>query len=195
MTDKEEFRNLLSEVVAGSQDASARFLRRFGPDLLQAVRRRLPQRLRPQFDSLDFVQDVWASFFAVEVKRDFAESDDLVAFLTRVAQNKVVDAVRSRMQGRKRNVNLERRLPDSSTAAAAIPQLADFETPSQAVMTDEEWEKLLRTQPPLYRQVLVLLRAGKAPKLIAGSLGISERTVARIIIRVSNRVALINDEW
>lgn len=195
MAEKEEFRDLLDEVAAGSPEASARFLERFGPGVLQAVRRRLPRRLRPQFDSLDFVQDVWASFFTSDEKREFAEADDLVAFLTKVAQNKVVDAVRARMQAQKRNVNRERRIPDGSTAAAAIPQLADTETPSQAVMSDEEWQKVLQSQPPVYRKVLVMLREGKSVPMVADAVGLSVKTVCRVIERISNRLSLVKHEW
>jgi len=194
MPEKEDFRRLLAEVVAGSREGSARFLERFGPDLLHAVRRRLPRRLRTQFDSLDFVQDVWASFFVADKKHDFAEPEDVVALLTRIAQHKVVDVIRERM-AQKRNINREQPLPEGSTAAAAIPQLIDRHTPSMAAMDQETWQTLLRSQPPVYRRVLLLLREGNSITEVGEQMDISEKTVRRIVDRVSTRLALIDNDW
>ena len=57
------------------------------------VRARLPKKLRTQFDSLDFVQAVWQSFFAVRPldSPDFAKVEHLRGFLAGVVRNKVFE--------------------------------------------------------------------------------------------------------
>ena len=47
--------------------------------VLRCVRNRMWHRLRSKFDSQDFVQQVWASFFVGETKLpDFQTPDDLI---------------------------------------------------------------------------------------------------------------------
>lgn len=192
-----DFVELLREVLAGAPDASQRFLDLYGPELLRSVRRRLPRQLRPQFDSLDFVQDVWGSFFAAPERRNFADSEQLLAYLTTVARNKVTDSVRQRMSGQKRNVNREQRLTPNADDSTCAPynQLTDHNpTPSQNLMEEEEWHKLLQSQPPVYRKVLDMLRHGKSVKQVSQELNISERTVTRLISRVMSRLTIARGE-
>jgi RNA polymerase sigma-70 factor (ECF subfamily) len=183
----DEFRQLMERVVAGSDEAASQLLARYGAAVLQAVRRRLNRQLRSKFDSLDFVQDVWASFFA-NPPRDgqLNRPELLVAFLTRVAKNKVVDATRQRMQGLKHNVNRERSL-DRSTAGGPAQVPAQQETPSQAVSRDEEWLRLLDAQPVVYRRILIMLREGRKPADIAQELHIHPRTIRRLIDKLVPR--------
>ena len=60
------------------------------------VRRQLPRLLRSRFDSLDFLQSVWGSFFRRmrDAPTEFEDSRHLVAFLARAAKNKVIDEYR-----------------------------------------------------------------------------------------------------
>jgi RNA polymerase sigma factor (sigma-70 family) len=188
MTDNDdEFRQLMERVTAGSDDAAAQLLRRYGPAVLQAVRRRLNRQLRSKFDSLDFVQDVWASFFANPPSESRMHRPEmLVAFLARVARNKVIDATRQRLQGTKHNVSREHSL-DNSTAGgpAAVP--ANQATPSEVVSGDEEWLRLLESQPIVYRRILILLREGKKTAEIAAELQMHPRTVRRMIDKLLPR--------
>ena len=185
----DEFRQLMERVVAGSEEAAAQLLDRYGPAVLQAVRRRLSRQLRSKFDSLDFVQDVWASFFAnPPSERRLHRPEMLVAFLTQVAKNKVIDATRQRLHGVKHNVNLEQSLDNSTLGGpGAVP--AQQDTPSEAVSRDEEWVRLLNAQPIVYRRILILLREGKKPAEIAKELQIHPRTIRRVIERLLPRSA------
>jgi RNA polymerase sigma factor (sigma-70 family) len=177
----DEFRLLMERVVAGDDDAAAELLRGYGPAVLGAVRRRLNKQLRSRFDSLDFVQDVWASFFANPPSSNHVGRPHLlVAFLTRVARNKVVDATRRGLQGGKHSVKREQSLDNSTFGGpAAVP--AQQATPSEAVSRDEEWDRLLDAQPVVYRRILILLREGRTAKEIAKELQIHPRTVGRLV--------------
>src|SRR5262249_31655904 len=92
------------------------------------------------------------------------------------------EAVRQRMKGQKRSINREQSLDDSrridkNSLAGRQP------TPSQIVMTQEEWKVFLRRQPLVYRRIFMLLRDGRTRRQIAAELGIHRRTVDRIVLR------------
>jgi RNA polymerase sigma factor (sigma-70 family) len=185
--NEDEFRLLMDKVLAGNEEAASQLLKRYGPAVLEAVRRRLSKRLRSKFDSLDFVQDVWASFFANPPSEQRVLGPEmLVAFLTRVAQNKVVDATRQRLQGVKHNVKLECSLDNSMPGGPeAVP--AQQPTPSEAVSGDEQWFHLLDQLPKVHRRILILLRQGKKPAEIATELQINQRTIRRLIDKLIPR--------
>jgi RNA polymerase sigma-70 factor (ECF subfamily) len=180
---KGEFAELIRLVQEGSADAAQKLHALYGGHILQAVRRRLHQRLRSKFDSLDFVQDVWASFFTdIPENRAFDGPDDLVKFLTAVAKFKVSQEVRARMQRQKHNVNLEVSLDRLPGGADRHP--ASVRTPSEIVMGEEEWDRFLQKQPLVHRRVLLLLREGKSSVTIAEELGVTQRTVNRIVRKI-----------
>jgi RNA polymerase sigma factor (sigma-70 family) len=176
----EDFQALMQRVLAGSDEAAQELFDRYAPYLLRAIRRRLNSRIRAKFDSQDFAQEVWASFFAESPnKRVFDSPSSLVAFLTILARNKVVEAVRQRTQTLKRDVAREQSLDDSRSFDKGRI-VGNEPTPSQVVMSQEEWGAFLGKQPPVYRRVLILLRAGSSPVEIAKELGVHRRTVLRI---------------
>ncbi len=89
------FQALMDEVRQGSQDAAWTLLETYGPHVHRVVRRMLSAELRSKFDSVDFVQSVWLSFFANRSQVcDFAQPEQLVAYLAAMARNKVVTEVR-----------------------------------------------------------------------------------------------------
>ena len=173
------FDTLMEQVAAGREEAIRELLERYQPYLVKAVRRRLGPQLRPTFDSLDFVQDVWASFFGNRSQEPpFRRPEHLVAFLTRLAYNKVIDAARRRLQLQKHHGHCELSLDDSRWVKKE-GLVSDQQTPSGPLIEQEEWDLLLQRQPPVYRRIFVLLRQGKPHAAIAEELGISTRTVVR----------------
>src|SRR5262249_33295641 len=151
----------------------------YGPLLLRAIRKRLTKRIRSKFDSTDFAQDVWASFYARE--RDncrFQSPEDLLAFLTKVAHNKVAEKTRQPLKLQKYNVTREQSM-DDSTKFDRERLIGNQPTPSYIAMSQEEWNEFLRKQPLVYRRIFILLREGKTRAEIAEEIGISVRTVQR----------------
>jgi RNA polymerase sigma-70 factor (ECF subfamily) len=183
----EEFHALMQKVLAGSEEAAQDLFRDYEPYLLYAIRKRMGKQIRSKFDSMDFVQDVWASFFAeLPDQRKFIDADDFVAFLTLLAQNKVVDVVRQRTKTLKHDMEREESL-DDSRRFDKNKLVGRQQTPSQILMTQEEWVEFLRRQPLVYRQIFILLREGKKQQQIAEELGIHVKTVNRIVCRVATR--------
>jgi DNA-directed RNA polymerase specialized sigma24 family protein len=174
------FRVLMKRVAAGAAGAVAELLQLYQHDLIHAIRMKLHRKLRPKFDSLDFAQDVWASFFAdMPQGPSFDRPDELVAFLTRVAQHKVMDAFRQRMKGEKYNVNREQSLDDSQEMKKE-DLVAQDPSPSEVIMSQEEWDRFLQGQPLVYQHILIRLREGQHPAKIALEMGLHERTVRRV---------------
>ena len=64
MPNEPDIYDLIARAKAGDETAIREFLSRFEPEVRMTVRGRLPRMLRTQFDSMDFVQAVWQSFFA-----------------------------------------------------------------------------------------------------------------------------------
>jgi RNA polymerase sigma-70 factor (ECF subfamily) len=183
--DRDEFKNLMQRVRDGSEDAARELLDRYGEHILRVVRRKLSRELRSKFDSVDFVQAVWASFFVGAPKqRDFDRPQALIAFLVTLAQNKVIDAVRQRMQSQKYNINRERAL-DGSVSADAAGLAAREPTPSQVAVANDEWRRLLADLPARYQRMLELLRQGHTQKDIARELGVNEKTVRRVLDKLN----------
>jgi len=176
-----EFRELLEQVRSGSRDATCELVDRYAPHVIRAVRRKLNRAIRSQFDSLDFAQAVWGSFFAApEQLGKFQRPDELVRYLAALAHNKVIDEIRRRLETEKYNVNRERSLNDS-TRSLSGQLAADQPSPSEVAMADEFWARLLRGRPEHHQQIIELRREGYTHQQIADQLGLNEKTVRRVI--------------
>src|SRR5215211_2626321 len=77
-----EFRELLTRAQQGSEDAARELYEKYVAHVLRCVRNRMWRRLRSKFDSQDFVQSVWKSFFHDGGKLpDFQTPADLMSYL------------------------------------------------------------------------------------------------------------------
>ena len=82
----DDFCNLMRRLGEGSQEAAWELVDRYGEDIRRTVRRVLCIKLRPKFDSLDFVQLVWNSFFRARANFDrFHRPEELAAYLAAMA--------------------------------------------------------------------------------------------------------------
>lgn len=179
-----DFADLMQRVCTGSQDASRELVERYGAHIIRIIRRKLHRSLRPKFDSVDFVQAVWASFFALPLDNyNFDRSEALVAFLMGLARNKVVEAVRQRLQSQKYNVNRERSMAGGLGAEAEVA--ARGPTPEEVAIARDEWDHLLHGQPAHYQQILVALRDGDTQQEVAQRLAVNERTVRRVLRKLA----------
>jgi RNA polymerase sigma factor (sigma-70 family) len=183
-TSENEFERLMAGVRAGDPQAGRELFERYGKHIQMVVRRRLHQNLRSQFDSLDFAQEAWASFFDIPPDRyTFQTPEELVAFLTRLVQNKMADAYRRRFPGGK---GAARALPPSTVEVEDQPDVEG--TPSQFAMAKETWERFLEDKPPQVRQAMEMLRAGYSRQEIAQSLGIHPKMIQRLLQKLDDRL-------
>lgn len=182
-----EFLRLMEGVRARDAGAYAELQSGYGNVIRAAVRRHLRDRLRPHFDSLDFVQDVWASFVALSPDQcTFASPDSLGGFLSRVARNKVVEAYRKRVAARKRDPAREVSLDAGTGTRSPAEADARAATPSQVAIAGERWAVLLAKLPAGHHAILEQLRDGYTHDEVAVRLGVSRSTVERIVRRLKD---------
>jgi RNA polymerase sigma factor (sigma-70 family) len=183
-----EFERLIAQVRGGSQDAAWELVDKYGRDVQRFVRRSLHQRLRAKFDSLDFVQIVWGSFFrAPERLEGMARAEQLVAYLATLAKYKVLTEVRRRLQTAKYDLNREAGADESRLApdenSSPIP------TPSAVAIAKERWDQLLAGQSERDRQIVELRLQGITYDEIAEQLHIHERTARKTIERLLKKAS------
>jgi RNA polymerase sigma factor (sigma-70 family) len=184
--DQQEFEALLERVRDGSEDAARQLLERYGRHLLAVIRQKLSVHLRSVFDSLDFLQDVWASFFAGELDHSFRDPNALITFLVRMARNKVADEVRKRLGGGKSDITREHSLDGSARFEAA--GLTDATPPpGELAAAREQWDRLVAGRPFHHVRILEMRRQGYKHAEIAAALGLNERTVRRLIHKIDSR--------
>jgi RNA polymerase sigma factor (sigma-70 family) len=184
-TTENEFERLMERIRAGDAEAGRILFERYGKDIQLIVRRRLHRRLRAQFDSVDFAQDAWASFFDIPPERyTFQTPEELVAFLSKLVRNKLVDAQRRESSGREGQERRVYRLqPEEYEPPARQP------TPSQLAVAEDVWERMLFNKPPKLRRALEMLRAGYSQAEIIKVLGINQRMFHRLIQSLDEKLS------
>src|SRR5688572_8044943 len=183
-TDIHSLDALLEKLNGGDDDAAERAFVAYEPYLRRVVRRLLPARLRPKFDSIDVVQsvygDVLTAFRAGGMK--FGTAAQLRAFLIRATRNRFIDRVRRHQTA----ARLEQ--PLAETPAERIPRSRQ-PRPSESAAAEELWDRLLAVCPPEHHQLLRLRRGGASAGEIAATVGIHEGSVRRILRELSVRLA------
>jgi RNA polymerase sigma-70 factor (ECF subfamily) len=186
-----ELADFLRRIQAGDEAAARELLRRFEAEVRLVVRRQLPRLLRSRFDSLDFLQSVWGSFFRRmrTAPTEFEDSRHLVAFLARAAKNKVIDEYR-RAASRKQDMHREEPLWGDGLRPRDVPDPAD--SPSEVAQAHEVLVRLRELMPRDRQAILEMKAEGLSSKDIGDRLGISERTVQRVLEELRRRM---ESEW
>ena len=177
----QEFKQLLKEVQEGSEEAARTFLDKYGGYILRVIRQRLARRLRSKFDSSDFLQDVWASFFRdPPAPEAFSEHKALLGFLAQMARNKVAQTNRRRLHGPRHADKLENSLDGSARFQAKGLEGID-PTPSEVAVAREKWVGIVEGTKPQHEKFLLLLHEGYTHEEIADLLGMSAKSVQRLV--------------
>jgi RNA polymerase sigma factor (sigma-70 family) len=181
------FEELLTRMQAGDGAVIGTLFTQYSDSVRRVVRRLLHARLRRRYDSADFVQSVWASFVDLpQADYSFGTPEELVAFLSRIAYNKVVRTTRQRLGTEKHDMRREQSLdsPGRNEAPLATTLPGASHTPSQYVMADERWEKIIQGLPPGHVRVLELLRDGHSHVEIIDDLGVPRKVIQRLLHRL-----------
>jgi RNA polymerase sigma-70 factor (ECF subfamily) len=186
-----EIASMMERAKEGDETAVRDILARFEGDVRTAVRDRLPKRLRSQFDSMDFVQAVWESFFSGlrRQPRVFENVRHLRSFLAGVARNKVYAEHRRLTRSRKRDLAREEPLYlVRGQREVERPLAGTGPTPSQEVQASERLAQLIAGRSPAEVQVITLRRQGLTFEEIAARSQLSERSVRRVIEEARSRL-------
>jgi RNA polymerase sigma-70 factor (ECF subfamily) len=183
MSFDDNFADLMSRAKAGESQAVQQFLAQFDQEVRMMVRARLPKLLRTRYDSVDFVQAVWQSFFheMADDVPEFANADHLRGYLAGVVRNKVRHQHR-RLTSGKYDMGREGALYVKRGGREVPVEIASPEpSPSEAVQAKDRLAQLMSGLEPHEVEVIMLRRQGLKFEEIAARTGIHERTVRRII--------------
>ncbi len=191
MPNEPDISDLIARAKAGDETAIGEFLSRFEPEVRIMVRGRLPRMLRTQFDSMDFVQAVWQSFFAdlQSSSRQFENVHHLRGFLAGVARNKVYEEHRRLTRTKKHALAREQSLyVRRGSRELELALISPEPTPSQAVQASDRLAQLVARCSPLEAQIITLRHQEMTFDEIARRTGVSERSVRRIIDEARERM-------
>jgi RNA polymerase sigma factor (sigma-70 family) len=186
--EESELRRFLARIRDGDDDAARELLQRYEAKVRLVVRRQLPRLLRSRFDSLDFVQSIWKSFFR-RIKTSptaLEDAENLVGFLARAARNKVIDEYR-RASSHKQDMRREESMWEG-TEPRELPDNCD--TPREVAEANEALRRLREMVPESRRMIFDLKAEGLTAIEIATRLGLSERTVRRVIENLRHRAGI-----
>jgi RNA polymerase sigma-70 factor (ECF subfamily) len=179
---------LLARIKNGDEGAARELLSRYESKVRLVVRRQLPRLLRSRFDSIDFLQSVWGSFF-YKIRtgpNDLHEEENLITFLAWAARNKVIDEYR-RAATLRQNIKREEPLELRNDKEVA---LAVGDTPSELAQAHETYDRLREMMPQRQRVILELKADGYSCREIGEKLGVSERTVQRVLEDLRGRARM-----
>jgi RNA polymerase sigma factor (sigma-70 family) len=191
MSHDDDFADLMSRAISEDPAAIRDFVARFEREVQMMVRARLPRRLRTQYDSVDFVQAVWKSFFLDlrDQPRDFDNAEHLRKFLAGVVRNKVQEQHRRLTRTEKYNVTREQSLYIRRGDREVLRDVISPEpSPSEEVQGRDRLEQLIAGRSPLEIEVVTLRRQGLTHDEIAARTGLNERSVRRIIESVRSQM-------
>ncbi len=184
MSVDDDFANLIARARAGDQAAIRLFLSRFGREVQMMVRARLPQQLRDQYDSSDFAQAVWMSFFS-ELPHDapsFQKVVHLRRYLAGVARNKIYEEHRRLTRMQKYDICREERLYIRRNGRD-VPRdvISPDPSPSQSAQAEDRFKRLIEGRSQREFDVIQLRSLGLTFAEIEARTGVKERTARRII--------------
>jgi RNA polymerase sigma-70 factor (ECF subfamily) len=184
MHPDDDFTDLIARARSGEPEAVRAFLAQFEPEVRMMVRARLPKKLRTQFDSSDFVQAVWQSFFCdvQQGRYEFANMEHLKGFLAGVVRNKVREQHRRLTRTVKYNLAREERLYIRRGDREVVREVPSPDpSPSETAQAGDFLAKLTAGRTPREVEVITLRYQGLTQAEVAVRTGINERTVRRII--------------
>ena len=185
----EPLQNLLDQLCRGDDGAAEQVFRAYEPYLRVVVRRLLPPRLRPKFDSVDVVQSVWADVLHGfrEAGWRFTDADHLRGFLFVVTRNRLID----RIGQHQRATQHEEPLAEGDHPhALPSPQ----PRPSQLAQAGDLWQRILAHCAPEHRPVVELRRQGYSLAEIAARTGLHPDSVRRVLRTLARQLAFSAEE-
>jgi RNA polymerase sigma factor (sigma-70 family) len=170
----------LQEAQKGSQDAWETLFKECYPKVRRVVRRRLNKSMRSLYDSTDFANDAMENLAANLDQLEFPSVNSLIAYLARVAEDKVIDEWR-RQHTLKRDLNRVQTIGVIGADASPVQLESDEPTASQLAQANETHERLLARDDATERDIIELKNQGYTNSDIAVRTGWNIRRVQRFL--------------
>jgi RNA polymerase sigma-70 factor (ECF subfamily) len=168
---------------AGDEKAAAELYYRYLEKLVGFAQRRLSTKLRARVDAEDVVQSVFRSFFirAKQGKFSFKDDDDIWKLLVQITIHKTLKHVAHHRRA-KRDAGAE--VSGADGREGLVSYLSREPTPEQAAIFVDSLEFFLRELRPADRKILEMRLEGFEQAEIAKRLGVSDRTIRRLMERI-----------
>jgi RNA polymerase sigma factor (sigma-70 family) len=176
----DDLTRILEEAQNGNQAAWETLFKECYPKIRRVVRRKLNRSMRSLYDSTDFASDVMGNLVANLDRLKFPSVDSLLAFLARVAEQKVIDEHR-RQHTLKRDVARDQSISASDEDEGTIQLPSDEPTASQVAQAHEVEERLLARPDETERTIIELKQQGYSNSDIAEQTGWDVRKVQRFL--------------
>ncbi len=189
--EEDHFERLIEGLCQGDEEIAHGFFHRYDRVLCQIAQRHLTSGIRRRVDADDVVQSVFRTFFrrAQQGQFEFSDGRRLWSLLCAITLTKVREKARYHLRG-KRSVQRETAPPPE--VDEGLPgrfEAVDREpSPADAAEFTDQFQQLLDALEPEQRQVVELKLQACTQEEIAEQMGISERTVRRILKRVQVRL-------
>ena len=197
--DETDFEGLMRRIAGGSETAVWTLLDKYSKNILRLVRRRLPNEIRSKVDSVDIVQSVWKSLLRKGPNLEaFDTAEQLVAYIAKMAQNKVFEAHRHFTQRAGTDIRREARFSPAGAVnrrdrfAQSSGEQVDWrgDTPSAIAQAKENWECALSRMGDRGKQILQMKLRGATTEEIATETGLCARTVRRAVAAALNSLEI-----
>jgi DNA-directed RNA polymerase specialized sigma24 family protein len=185
MLEDQEFQDLLRRLRQGDEEAAARLVREFEPEIRRLYRVQFQDaRLRRVFDSADILQSVLANFFlqAAGGRLEVRHPAELLKLLRKMVHNKYLDKVAYQRAGR-RDV---RRLEASLDALHAVAD--GGASPSELVADLEVLELVVSRLTPEERWLVEQRVRGRPWEELAAERGAGAEALRKQHARALERV-------
>lgn len=189
MSTDQSFDMVMSRLKAGDAEAASQIFGRFVDRLVALASRQFEEKFWAKADPEEVVQSVYQTFFRRQDASPFALSDwdGLWALLAKITLNKC-HREQDYWRAGKRDARRENPTGDLPDAEAWQDVIDQEPTPYQAMILAETLERLLIQFDSSQRQIVELTLQGYTTAEIAVICERSERTVARVIERVRERI-------
>lgn len=189
MTDEQ--RGLVVRACTGDKDALAALLEALGPGVEAALK--ISPKWRGSIDAADVMQVTYLEAFAHISEFDPSRTESFSAWLTRMAENNLRDAIRALEAKKNPPPHLKLDAYDDDHGLALFDVLTSGgETPSRIVRKDEAHQRLaqaLRCLPPDYARTIQLYDLeGRSVEDVAAQLGRSTGAVYMLRMRAHDRL-------
>lgn len=192
---EESFLDLKVRLAEGNEQAAAELFQRYSSRLVALARSRLVPQLREKVDPEDVAQSVFKSFFArqSEGQIELINWDSLWGLLALFTVRKCARQA-EHFQADRRNMAREISVTASPNQSSSGWQLASSEpTAEQAAILSETVSKLMADLTPREREMLTQCLQGYTQEEVAASVSCSTRTVSRLLDRVRDQLAQMDE--
>jgi RNA polymerase sigma-70 factor (ECF subfamily) len=183
---------LMQRFRDGDEHAAAQLFHRYVEKLVNLAQRRLSAQLGRRIDAEDVVQSAFRSFFrgTRDGRFQVESGHDLWRLLAVITVTKLKKQVEFHTAG-KRDFQLERSPSSEESATHVMQQPDDEPSPADTLALVEQVELIAAHLGSDQQQIFAMRLEGRSLDEIALAIGVSERTVRRVLDKIK---ALLHDQ-